>query len=227
MVHPWDQNQGHDRKEGDDAYRLFLIYLRLGIERSINKLSEITGQSYHNLYGKLTRFCWKERSTEFDKWKELGNDATQYEVDLPPPPEPIELVPVKVFKSSAPTKQVNDEIIRERLDDLGGLVHKEKMQEFAVAYEHRGRKVFETGNDMLSLMNYYLIKIKESTNRQSLLLERNDFANYLKECTATDLLVGQYCKLWRSFEVADERARADWGDAIGVSQLLEAMYRTS
>lgn len=230
MNHPWDHNHGSDSEEKYKTYRLFLTYLRLGVNRSVKQVALLTGETYHNIYGKFQRFNWKARADAFDEYRASGGDVSQYlegddEQDEMEAAGPAALAAVRVYKSSAPTKQVNDQIIRERLNDLGGLVHQAKMEEFSRAYEERGRYLFENGKDILSLIQYYASKIKEGNKRQSELLEKGDFLNYVKICTATDLLVNSYCKLWKAFETSDERARSDWGDAIGVGQLLEAMYR--
>lgn len=228
MAHLWDKNKGHQRNEREKTYKLFKVYLRLGVHRNLRRVEEITGESYHNLYGMARRFNWKERAEAFDRFKEEGNDVSEYETEViteEQKAKPIELKPVRVLRSSAPTRQVNEQIIRERLTDLGGLVHEEKMKEFAMVYEERGRKIFEKGKHILEMIDYCANRIKENNEKQARYLEMQEIESYLNTCKVGEILVNQYFKLWKSFEVADGRARADWGDAIGVGQLLEAMYR--
>lgn len=220
MDRPWDRNCGHQNNENLKSYQLFKVYLGLGFQRNIRATAEASQTSYHNIYSKFKHFNWFERAESFDQWVRDGGDPLELQQDVAP------LLPatVREYQSSKPYRAIDVQVINDRLNDLSGLVHEEKMKEYAEAYEKRGKKIYNNGEELLEVINSYITKIRNSNEKQDKFLADQNYVAYVAECKAAEVLVNQYCKLWGALQIADVRAREDWGDSIGVKQLLEAMY---
>ena len=65
---PWEYGNGLEagRKETQNAYRAFRVYLELGSQRTAKQVAEIASESINNVHNWATRYNWTERSAYYD-----------------------------------------------------------------------------------------------------------------------------------------------------------------
>jgi hypothetical protein len=241
----WKQNAGHSARETDAAYRLFVEFLLLGPDRKLRPFAVQRGLVPPNVYDRAKRYNWFERAAAYDTWTAAGR---------PPESLPPEELPTKPEEKDEQAKRlaVTQEAIKQAAKKVAPFAPSEVLQQdTALEAEVLGAAVERASNDQNvgALLEYRQVmhavgrsmglravaidgmvgtmqsNIERSMKSHQAALAAQEWAMASAQMQTVTTMVLSFTKLCDAMRTQAEAARACWGDALGVNQMLKQMYQ--
>lgn len=240
----WRQNKGHSGRESIAAYGLFVAYLELGIARSQNSMAARFGCSKQNISDKARRYNWQERAEAYDKWLAAGQPP-----DTSPPDEPLD--PEETKPRPEPKPKPPQGIKRPRSAKRSPLIPSRKVYHDEVSLEPEviGSAMGSADRQTGQLLEYRQVmhlvgrsmglravaidgmvgtmqsNIERSMQSHQAALAAQDWGTANAQMQTVTTMILSFTKLCDAMRTQAEAARACWGDALGVNQMLKQMYQ--
>ncbi len=241
----WKQNAGHSARETDAAYRLFVEFLLLGPDRKLRPFAVQRGLVPPNVYDRAKRYNWFERAAAYDTWTAAGR---------PPESLPPEELPTKPEEKEEQVKRlsVTQEVIKQAAKKVAPFAPSEVLQQdTALEPEVLGAAVEKAAHDQntKALLEYRQVmhaigrsmglravaidalvgtmqgNIERSMESHQVALATQEWAVASAQMQTVTTMVVSFTKLCDAMRTQAEAARACWGDALGVNQMLKQMYQ--
>jgi hypothetical protein len=238
----WKQNKGHSGRESIAAYGLFVAYLELGIARSQNSMAARFGCSKQNISDKARRYNWQERAEAYDKWLAAGQppdtsppDEPQVEKKTRPEPKPKPPQGIRRPRSARqsplipPRKVYYDEASLEP-EVVGSAMASADRQtgqlvEYRQVMHSVGRSMGLRAVAIDGMVGTMQGNIERSMQSHKEAMAAKDWAMANAQMQTVTTMVASFTKLCDAMRTQAEAARACWGDALGVNQMLKQMYQ--
>ena len=240
----WRQNNGHSGRESLASYGLFVAYLELGVARSQSAVASRFGFTPQNISDKARRYNWQERAEAYDKWLAAGQPAYPNALIKPPEPEETKQRPesgseqpqgIKSPRSAKPSplipprKVYHDEASLEPEVVGASMTSAERQTGQLVEYRQVmhavGRSMGLRAVAIDGMVGTMQSNIERSMQSHQAALAAQDWAVASAQMQTVTTMILSFTKLCDAMRTQAEAARACWGDALGVNQMLKQMYQ--
>ena len=237
----WKQNSGHTGRESSVAYDLFVKFLEMGPERGVNPFALQQKIAAAAVYDRARRFNWIERANAYDEWLAAGR-----------PPEVLPQGQEKKPKSRpTPTAEQAIRQAQTRKATVTTAPPEIYQQDSALEPEVIGAAMEKAGSDRLTgeLLEYRQVmhvvgkamglravaidgivgimqgNIERTLKGHERAMQAQDYVAASAQMQSVNAMVLSFTKLCDTMSKQAEAARACWGDALGVNQMLKQMYQ--
>jgi hypothetical protein len=211
----WDQDQGHSsgKKENNEAYRRFRIYIEMGPLRNINRLSAVVKIPRQMLYSQAKTYNWKTRAEAYDKY--LG-ELTEKVENLPPPPD---IDPITSEEMIIEPDIIDNGKITPQIDR-----HQREVKLYQGQFRELGKNLADEALETMDLARKCRDVIKEDADRYRKAIEAGQHDKALSIAKRISEKIKQYTMLGNLAVSYGNSSRALWGDAIGINAVLQSFY---
>jgi hypothetical protein len=235
----WKQNSGHKGRETAAAYSLFVEFLESGPDRGVHRFAKDRGLVAPNVYDRAKRFNWVERAEAYDEWLAAGRppevlpqEEKKPQRKLSPTEEAIKQAKTK--KATVPTappeiyqqdSALEPEVIGAAMEKAGSDRLTGELLEYRQVMHVVGKAMGLRAVAIDGIVGIMQGNIERTLKGHERAMAAQDYVAASAQMQSVNAMVLSFTKLCDTMSKQAEAARACWGDALGVNQMLKQMYQ--